>query len=155
MSEKKDVDATKVAETLVKDEKPRIVFTSQWYCGYPPSQTEQIHSASLSELVRAGQGTAIEPENDKDMYDFPDGRDDGSQPVGVFEFSEPAETFEREAAFKDALSRDLNKAVEARKRVESEKSNKTSTSTNNASQNQSSGVSADFKGNDGTSVADK
>lgn len=155
MAEKKDVDSTKIAESLVKDDVPKVVYFSQWYSGYPPSQTEQIHSASLSELVRAGQGTAIEPENDKEMYDFPDGRDDGSEPVGVFDLSEPAETFEREAAFKDTLSRDLQKAVEARRRAELEKSSKTSTDVQKAPQNQFSSVSEDSKGSGGTAAASK
>lgn len=53
---------------------------------YPLSQTDQVHNLSISEQVRRGQGD-LDSELDKSSFDFPDGKDDGSSGVGVFEFS--------------------------------------------------------------------
>lgn len=145
---KKNVDGIKVAENLVKDSNVSHVkvFQSRWATGYPPCITEQIHSASLSEIIRAGTGTALEPEQDKEMYDFPDGKDDGSKPVGVFDLSEPADVFEQEQSFKSDLQKSLSQQIMARKRAETEKASKNITDPEKSSQNQSSSVSEDLKG---------
>ena len=137
------VDGTKIAENLVNDSKSSDVkvFISRWATGYPPCITEQIHSASLSEIIRAGTGTALEPEQDKDMYDFPDGKDDGSKPVGVFELSEPADVYEQEQSFKADLKKSLSEQIKARRRAEAEKASKNTTEAQKTSQNQSSSVS--------------
>lgn len=139
----KNVDGTQIAENLVKapDSSQVVVFKSRWATGYPPCITEQIHSASLSEIIRAGTGTALEPEQDKDMYDFPDGKDDGSKPVGIFELSEPADVYEQEQSFKADLSKSLSEQITARRRAEAEKSSKNTTEAKKTSQNQSSSVS--------------
>lgn len=84
-------------------------------CGYPDSVTEQIHSASIAEQIRAGQGSAISPEIEKEAYDFPDGRDDGSLGLGPFDLSEPADVFEREADFKSKLSQSLSAQLRAKR----------------------------------------
>lgn len=140
---KKNVDGTKIAENLVNDSKSSDVkvFISRWATGYPPCITEQIHSASLSEIIRAGTGTALEPEQDKDMYDFPDGKDDGSKPVGVFDLSEPADVYEQEQSFKADLQKSFTEQITARKQAEAEKASKNTTEAKKTSQNQSSSVS--------------
>lgn len=70
---------------------------------YPPNLTDQTHGLSLAEQLSRGQGDASETLS-KDAYDFPDGRDDGRDAVGVFAYSEPAELYEAEASFKDTLT---------------------------------------------------
>ena len=139
----KNVDGTKIAENLVTNSQTSDVkvFVSRWATGYPPCITEQIHSASLSEIIRAGTGTALDPEQDKDMYDFPDGKDDGSKPVGVFDLSEPADVFEQEQVFKSDLQKSLNAQITVLKRAEAEKASKNTTEAKKTSQNQSSSVS--------------
>lgn len=145
MSEK-NVDGTAIAENLVKNSKSSDVkvFISRWATGYPPCITEQVHSASLSEIIRSGTGTALEPEQDKEMYDFPDGKDDGSKPVGVFDLSEPADIYEQEQTFKADLQKSLSEQIAARKRVESEKASKNISDPKKSSLNQSSSVSDDI-----------
>lgn len=97
-------------------------------CDYPPSQTEQIHAASISEQIRAGQGNAETPENSPDEYLFKDGRDTGVDDVPVFgDINEPASRFEQEQKFKQDLSKSLQTQIEARRRAEKESSTKTST----------------------------
>lgn len=78
---------------------------------YSSSVTEQIHHASIAEQVRAGQGAVTSPEEDSGYYDFPDGKDDGSDGVGIFDLSEPSEAFEAEASFKRDLGRDVSHQV--------------------------------------------
>lgn len=53
---------------------------------YPLSKTDQIHNLSISEQIRRGQGD-LDSELDKDSFDFPDGKDDGSSSFGIFELS--------------------------------------------------------------------
>lgn len=53
---------------------------------YPESLTDQTHALTLAEQVRRGQGDAEKP--DPKSFDFPDGKDDGSEAHGVFEFAE-------------------------------------------------------------------
>lgn len=97
-------------------------------CDYPPSQTEQIHAASISEQIRAGQGNAETPENSPDDYLFKDGRDTGVEDIPVFgDFNEPASRFEQEQKFKQDLSKSVQTQIEARRRAEIESLSKTST----------------------------
>lgn len=140
MAEDKTVD--EVIDEVVekydsqKFEVKTLLFGS--FGSFPPSRTEQIHSASISEQIRAGQGTAIEPENNRDMYDFPDGRDDGSDAIGIFDLSEPADVFERESDFRDNL-RALSEAQKQASNASSTASDsKKSNSSQKSSQNQSS-----------------
>lgn len=119
---------------------------------YPPSQTEQIHAASISEQIRAGQGNAETPENSPGDYLFQDGRDTGIDDVPVFgDITEPASRFEQEQKFKSDLSKSLQTQIEARRRVQKESSTKTSTEPQ-SSQNKSSSVSVDSKGSGGTAA---
>lgn len=112
----KDVDMTEVAEEMVKDTgHVTLVYRSPWAMDYPLSVTEQIHHASISEQIRAGQGSALDKELSQQYYDFPDGKDDGSAAVGVFDLSEPAEVFEREQKFKSSLVRELSNQVARKK----------------------------------------
>lgn len=109
-------------------------------CDYPPSQTEQIHAASISEQIRAGQGNAETPENSPDEYLFKDGRDTGVDDVPVFgDINEPASRFEQEQKFKQDLSKSLQTQIEARRRAEKESSTKTSTKSDSP-QNKASGT---------------
>ncbi len=121
MAEEKDVDMTKEAQKLVKAEASVVVFRSPWAMDYPTSVTEQIHHASISEQIRAGQGSALDKELSQQYYDFPDGKDDGSAAIGVFDMSEPAEVFEREQQFKSSLSRELSNQMVQRKAADAAK----------------------------------
>lgn len=121
-------------------------------CDYPPSQTEQIHAASISEQIRAGQGNAETPENSPGDFLFPNGRDTGVDDVPVFgDINEPASRFEQEQKFKSDLSKSVQTQIEARRRVQKESSTKTSTEPQ-SSQNKPSSVSEDLKGNGGTTA---
>lgn len=84
---------------------------------YPPNMTDQTHALTLAEQVRRGQGDAEKP--DPDAYDFPDGKDDGSDAHGIFEFSERVDQWiaeqnlsdELRQSFRDqVLSREIDKA---------------------------------------------
>lgn len=146
-----DIDTSKIAKDIVSKISPEnedVLFSSQWAFPYPPCITEQIHKASLSEIIRAGTGTALEPEQDKEMYDFPDGKDDGSKPVGVFDLSEPADVFEQEQAFKSDLQKSLSEQITARKRAELEKASKNINETQKNAQKQSSSVSGNNNNGD-------
>lgn len=142
-SEVGKVDSTGIAEEIVNEQIPSVLsfrpsFTVRRFRSlvsnsrfdqplvpagsdfYGLSQTEQIHHASIAEQIRAGQGSAIDPEQEKNYYDFPDGIDDGSDGVGIFDLSEPAEAYEREAEFKENLSRSISsqRAVKASQKAE-------------------------------------
>lgn len=123
MAEKdvKDVDMTEVAEEMVKDSTVTLVYRSPWAMDYPLSVTEQIHHASISEQIRAGQGSALDKELSQQYYDFPNGKDDGSAAIGVFDLSEPAEVFEREQKFKSSLARELSSQVALKKAADAAK----------------------------------
>lgn len=115
---------------------------------YPDSVTDQTHRASISEQIRQGQGSAESAENSKEFYDFPDGKDDGSRGVGVFDLSEPSEVFEKEASFKRQIASELSLSQQADRaqknaveRAKKASESKTSTEAQKSSQNQSSSVS--------------
>lgn len=147
MAKEKEVDATKVAESLVSDDsKVSVVYTSKFFMNFPPSVTEQIHHASIAEQIRAGQGSSLDSELSKDYYDFPDGKDDGSRGVGVFELSEPAEVFERETKFNKAISAQYQASIASKKAEETSNT----TESQKSSQNQSSGVSQGTNESGGT-----
>ena len=76
-------------------------YFSQKFIDFPPSQTDQTHVLSLSEQVRRGQGDADEP--DKKQFDFPDGKDDGSEAHGIFEFAERADLWLAEQNLSEEL----------------------------------------------------
>lgn len=102
-------------------------------CDFPPSQTEQIHAASISDQIRAGQGNAETPENSPDDYLFKDGTDTGIDDVPVFgDITEPASRFEQEQKFKHDLSKSFQTQIEARRRVQKESLTKTSTDSKSA-----------------------
>lgn len=77
------------------------------------SETEQIHALSLSQQIMRGQGEARDiDEQDKSLYyDFPDGRDDGRDGVGLYDLSEPAQVFESEHEFKKILDSELRQSA--------------------------------------------
>lgn len=52
---------------------------------FPLSVTDQTHALSISEQVR--RGVAQEQEVDKNSFDFKDGKDDGSEAIGIFDLS--------------------------------------------------------------------
>lgn len=76
---------------------------------YPPSPTDQTHVLSISEQVRRGQGDAKEP--DGNDFDFPDGKDDGSEAHGVFEFAERVDLWLAEQKLSDDLRASFRKQV--------------------------------------------
>lgn len=155
-------DTKKLAEQALNDKEEvkndvhHIVFTSGFDCesyrlgvansreritvstwvDRGPTQTEQIHAASISEQIRSGQGSA-DTEVAKDYYDFPDGKDDGSEGVGVFDMSEPAEAFEREQQFKADLKRDLSLQMADRAKKQASDASKKGSSGKNTTQAQS------------------
>ena len=163
MSEKESVDSTKIAEEIVNEQalvvssfRPTLAVRRYFYLVtngrslhligsgsdfYGVSQTEQIHHASIAEQIRAGQGSAIDSEQDKNYYDFPDGKDDGSDGIGIFDLSEPAEAYEREADFKESLSRSISSQQAEKARQQADKSSfevNPSESSNDASESFSS-----------------
>lgn len=163
-SEVNQFDATSIAEEIVSEQVPVVMSFRPCFCVrrfrslvtnsrseqflvpagsdfYGVSQTEQIHHASIADQIRAGQGSAIDPEQDKNYYDFPDGKDDGSDGVGIFDLSEPAEAYEREADFNENLSRSISSQLAEKARSEAEKASsevKPSQSSNDASESFSS-----------------
>lgn len=52
---------------------------------FPLSVTDQTHALSISEQVR--RGIAQEQPADENAFDFKDGKDDGSEAIGIFELS--------------------------------------------------------------------
>lgn len=74
---------------------------------YPPSHTDQLHAASLAELVRQGQGTVSE--NELTNFDFSDGRDDGREAHSMYEleWADPAERYEAEQRVNAAISAEI------------------------------------------------
>lgn len=78
-------------------------------CVYVPSCTDQTHALSISQQVRRGQGDSESPQ--KDAYDFPDGKDDGSAAHGVFEFAERADAWMAEQNLGDELKASFRKQV--------------------------------------------
>lgn len=75
---------------------------------YPDSVTDQTHRASISEQIRQGQGDMDSMDDIRSAFDFPDGKDDGSAGVGVFDLSEPSDAYEAEQSFKKQLARDAS-----------------------------------------------
>lgn len=106
-------------DSLIPGSSARKLVTVVDSVSYPDSLTEQIHSASIAEQIRAGQGNAISTEIEKDAYDFPDGRDDGSLGLGLYDLSEPADVYEREQRFKSDLSSSLREQLRAKRAKES------------------------------------
>lgn len=91
-------------------DKPANVTTS---IDFLMSETEQIHALSLSQQIMRGQGEAKDiDDKDKSLYyDFPDGRDDGRDGVGLYDLSEPAQVFESEHDFKKVLNSELRQSA--------------------------------------------
>lgn len=52
---------------------------------FPLSVTDQTHALSISDQVR--RGIAQEQEPNENSFDFKDGKDDGSDAIGIFELS--------------------------------------------------------------------
>lgn len=69
---------------------------------YPPNITDQTHGLSIADQLHRGQGDGTDL--DSSSYDFPDGHDDGRDPISPFAYSEPAEAWEAEQDFKSELS---------------------------------------------------
>ena len=68
---------------------------------FPLSQTDQTHALSISEQVR--RGIAQEQEPDESSFDFKDGKDDGSEAIGIFELSNRVDAWIAEQNLSDDL----------------------------------------------------
>ena len=124
------------------------------YLKFPPDITEQVHALSLAEQIRRGQGEAKDiDESDKSKYyDFPDGKDDGRDGVGLYDLSEPADAYEQEQSFAPKFAQEVKNAQlqaeadkaqaktveEAKKRAEMTKLINEVSETQKSSENQSS-----------------
>lgn len=68
---------------------------------FPLSVTDQTHALSISEQVR--RGIAQEQEPDESSFDFKDGKDDGSEAIGIFELSNRVDAWIAEQNLSDEL----------------------------------------------------
>lgn len=68
---------------------------------FPLSVTDQTHALSISEQVR--RGIAQEQEPDESSFDFKDGKDDGSEAIGIFELSNRVDAWIAEQNLSDDL----------------------------------------------------
>lgn len=76
---------------------------------FPLSVTDQTHALSISEQVR--RGIAQEQEPDGDSFDFIDGKDDGSQAIGIFELSNRVDAWIAEQNLSDELKNSFRSQV--------------------------------------------
>lgn len=86
-----------------------FMFVPTPFVEYPPTLTDQTHALTLAEQVRRGQGDAERP--DKNLFDFPDGKDDGSQAHGIFEFSERVDRWIAEQNLSSELAQSFRQQV--------------------------------------------
>lgn len=84
-------------------------YDYQFFTSYPPSLTDQTHALTLAQQVRRGQGDADKP--DPKAFDFPDGKDDGSQAHGIFEFAERVDSWIAEQNLSAELKADFRQQV--------------------------------------------
>lgn len=68
---------------------------------FPLSVTDQTHALSISEQVR--RGIAQEQEPDQNSFDFKDGKDDGSDAIGIFDLSNRVDAWIAEQNLSDEL----------------------------------------------------
>ena len=68
---------------------------------FPISVTDQTHALSISEQVR--RGIAQEQEPDESSFDFKDGKDDGSEAVGIFDLSNRVDAWIAEQNLSESL----------------------------------------------------
>lgn len=121
-----------------------VPFEFSTTINFSPSVTEQIHSLSLAEQIKRGQGSAqdILDSDKRDYYDFPNGVDDGRKAVGLYELSEPAYAFEREQEFKRVVGMEISEQVLRR---QSEKAMKNVVQAQEKSSKTNSNVPVDDK----------
>lgn len=86
-----------------------FISRPETFCNYTESVTDQTHALSIAQQVRRGQGDAEKPE--KAAYDFPDGRDDGSEAHGIFDFAERADAWIAEQNLADDLKKSFRQQV--------------------------------------------
>lgn len=87
---------------------------------YPPSVTDQLHAASVAQMVRNGQGAVAEDSTDN--FDFVDGKDDGSlegHSLYETEWADPAEQFESMSRIVRGASRAAPQSVEEAPKIDS------------------------------------
>lgn len=82
------------------------------FLDFPDTLTDQTHALTIAEQVRRGQGDADKP--DPNAYDFPDGKDDGSDAHGIFEFSERVDQWIAEQNLSDELRQSFRQQVLSR-----------------------------------------
>lgn len=103
-------------------------YNYQTFTDYPPSLTDQTHAMTLAQQVRRGQGDAEKP--DPKAFDFPDGKDDGSEAHGIFDFAERVDSWIAEQNLSAELKADfrqqvLNSAVIQQQKEQTKKAEKT------------------------------
>lgn len=76
---------------------------------YPVNMTDQTHALSIAEQVRRGLGDAEKP--DPKAFDFPDGKDDGSEAHGIFEFANRVDAWVAEQNLSDELKQSFRSQV--------------------------------------------
>lgn len=102
--------ATRLSGSRKREHRYNVV--SQ-FVEYPPSLTDQTHALTLAEQVRRGQGDA--EKLDKNAFDFPDGKDDGSEAHGIFELSERVDRWIAEQNLGDELRQSFRQQILNRK----------------------------------------
>lgn len=68
---------------------------------FPLSVTDQTHALSISEQVR--RGIAQEQPADENAFDFKDGKDDGSEAIGIFDLSNRVDAWIAEQNLSESL----------------------------------------------------
>lgn len=153
-AKEKEIDATEIAETLVKDSdeirvfdvcltplyrRTRILYddyapyAAERIVSYPPSVTDQTHALSIAEQVKVGQAQVRQDDIASD-YDFkPGDKDDGRAVVGVYDYSEPAERYEAERANATAIEKELQTQIARRRATENEKTSNNTSEVSDAS----------------------
>lgn len=76
---------------------------------FPLSVTDQTHALSISEQVR--RGIAQEQEPDINSFDFRDGKDDGSEAIGIFDLSNHVDAWIAEQTLSENLKSSFRSQV--------------------------------------------
>lgn len=97
----------------------KFVYNRQVFTSYPDSLTDQTHALTLAQQVRRGQGDADKP--DPKSFDFPDGKDDGSEAHGIFELSERVDAWLAEQNLTAELKDSFKQQVLNSQQIQAEK----------------------------------
>lgn len=87
---------------------------------FPPSVTDQLHRATIADMIKQGQGQVEEV--DMNNFEFPDGKDDGkltARGLSDLEWADLSERYESELALRaeigTALRKEANEKLAANK----------------------------------------